>query len=319
MIERFFKNPRVLFVAKIGLLLVFVYYLSGRLTLLSFEKIESHYRSAVTHPHFTAFILFFLLLFVVNWLSDTWIWRTIIKGKINLSFVESFKINLVSHAIGVVTPANVGEYGVRAMAFSETGKSRQSFLLTFAYRITKTFVKFGFGMVAGILLFSGEHIHPLYFYSTLGLLVIGFSFLPKFIDFLYHSKLGRWFFGSEEQRDWHFKNRHFWKALFPAMIKFASYSGQLALIIHLGSSTSLMDSFMGSVLTYSIASIIPTLSLFDPLVKTSIGDLVFQNQGLSIEWLAFGTTFVWLINLGIPSLFGFYLWLKKKTQTSMET
>lgn len=317
MFKNLLYSPRFWMAVKIVFLILFFFYIYNKWESISTGNLDAHFQNAFGNTHFYLWMFAFVFLSGVNWFTDTLMWWNVVRNKISISFYEAFKINLVSHAVGLVTPANIGEYGIKALSFTELGKSRQSLLLTFSYRSTKSFVKLAAGLIAMYFILLSDF--PLWSNLLLLGLVVTCSvywFMPQILEWIYHHKIGRWVFGDKEARDWHFERKEFLHATIPASIRFVSYSAELAILITLGSNLNFFSSLARSISTYSISTFIPSLSFFDPVVKASVGDMVFSGQNVGIEWVGFCIAAVWFMNVGFPSFIGFLLWLRMKPQTS---
>lgn len=307
------KNSRFWLFVKIVLTLGFIYHFATKWEEFNLELLRSTWNDAL-HRDLWLFGTLFFALFIINWLADTHLWWLAVKSQLHISFKEAFKVNLISHAVGLVTPANLGEYGIKALHFTELGKKKQSILLTISYRWAKWYAKSGFGLLAGYMIWQTSN--PDLAWACLSLLVIlavSYAFLPSILDKVYHGKIGRLIFEGKEQTDWNFKNNYFWRALWVACVKFSSYTLQLAILLHLGSELNLLEGFWRSSAIYSLSSFIPTLSLFDPMVKAGIGEFVIPQEMASIAWIAVSTFIVWVSNMGIPSAVGYVFWWRMKS------
>ncbi len=312
MLKKLLRNSNFWLTVKLLLASGFIYYFSRKWDGFDWIQIEAQIDRWDTRSLSFTLILFFGL-FILNWLSDTYLWWSVVRRKAKITFSSAFRINLISHSVGLVTPANIGEYGIKALHFTELGQKRQSVLLTLSYRSAKWYAKTAIGLLAGIWIWwDSSHLLRNICAFALLLLILSFRYLPTVLDRIYHSKLSAWAFDQEAIANWNFKDEQFYHAIPPAFIKFISYTGQLSLLIFMGSDLSFGEAFMRSGAIYSLASFIPTLSLFDPVVKASIGEIVMIPAGVSLEWLALSTVLVWTVNLGIPSLVGYALWIQKK-------
>lgn len=306
------RSSKFWLIVKLILAGLFLYHFATKWDELDYDMLSATWNSA-SREDVVIFGTAFLLLFALNWISDTYLWWMVVKSQMDISFKDAFKINLISHAVGLVTPANIGEYGIKALHFTELGKKRQSVLLTFSYRWAKWYVKMGFGAIAGIYLWYHQNSNLTYLLmAVLAGLIFSYRFLPSILDRVYHGRIGRIIFDASEDKNWNFKNNYFIKSITPAIIKFTSYTGQLALLLALGSNLNLIETFWRSSAIYSIASFIPTLSLIDPMVKAGLGEFILSDVSINLEWIALSTALVWLTNLGIPSLIGYGMWLRKK-------
>jgi len=64
---------------------------------------------------------------------------------------------------------------------------------------------------------------------------------------------------------------------------------------------------------YFISSFIPSLSIFDWIIKGSVAVLLFQLIELNELTIVTVTTFMWILNFAIPALFGSVFVLNFKT------
>lgn len=320
MIKNLLHNSRFWVAVKIVFLILFLFYIYSKWESISTENLEVNFQNLTSNSYFYLWMLVFVVLFGINWFTDTLLWYNVVRNKTTISFYQAFKINLVSHAVGLVTPANIGEYGIKALSFTELGKSRQSLLLTFSYRSTKSFVKLAAGLLAMYMILQSSYpVWSVLLLVALLLLCIVYWFMPQLLEWVYHHKWGRWIFGDKEVRNWHFKRSEFLKATIPASVRFLSYSAELAILVALGTKLNFFNALARSISTYSISTFIPSLSVFDPVVKTSVGDMIFTGENVGIEWVGFCITTVWFANVGFPSLIGYLLWMRMKPQTSKRT
>lgn len=312
MFKKLLSNSKFWLIVKLVLAAGFIYYFSEKWDELDWTAIGAQIDKWST-LQLCLIITLFLTLFVINWLADTYLWWSVVRRKVKITFGSAFRINLISHSVGLVTPANIGEYGIKALHFTELGQKRQSVLLTLSYRSAKWYAKSAVGLIAGIWIWWGDNDLLSYLCGFILIaLIISYRFLPSMLDRLYHSRLGTWAFDKEDIANWNFKDDQFYHAIPPAFVKFLSYTGQLSLLVYMGSNLGFLETMMRSGAIYSLASFIPTLSLFDPVVKASIGEIVMVPAGVSLEWLAVSTALVWLINLGIPSAIGYGMWIRSK-------
>jgi hypothetical protein len=63
---------------------------------------------------------------------------------------------------------------------------------------------------------------------------------------------------------------------------------------------------------YLLASVVPTISLFDVVIKGSIAIFLFSYVRVNELTILSITTIMWLLNFAIPSIFGSYYVLNFK-------
>jgi hypothetical protein len=69
---------------------------------------------------------------------------------------------------------------------------------------------------------------------------------------------------------------------------------------------------------YILASIVPTISIFDVVVKGSIAMFLFSYLDVNEFIVLSTTTLMWLLNFVIPSIFGSYFVLNFKLPKPVE-
>jgi hypothetical protein len=253
-----------------------------------------------------------LLLFsltVLNWYFDTWAWRSISLAKEKLEFKQAIKDNLISQYLGLLTPFGLGEYRMKMRSFE--GKERnQSVVQTLSYRWAKSISKFGIGLVA----FS------FYGWSKQGhLVIIILVWVAYILMFRYYKKVlafGVNLINPSNSYEIDLDLIDIKKALLPGALKFVCYILQLSVLIHLfQDQLSFGETTLYSTLIYAASSLIPQASFLDPFIKATLANYLFLE--VIDQSVLFASLFVvWMINSGIPAIFGAVLWFspkKKKT------
>lgn len=250
------------------------------------------------------FILLFLTL--INWYFDTLLWWKVAGKFKKMSFPEALTFNLMAHTAGIITPNNLGEYGIRALQFEEVGDKKKSVFLTFSYRMSKWIVKIAFAGFALISLIITDPFITLTLYALLlSALALGYVKASYLLKLLHDSRMNKYFFTEEELKaSWDFNQLKMSRTILPATFKFLAYTLQLVLILELINPYSFTETFGWSILLYSGASIIPTLGLFDAAIKISLGAELFPSQHYDASLIALALSLIWMLNMAIPAVVG---------------
>ena len=194
----------------------------------------------------------------------------------------------------------VGDYGLRSALLRHYINSRQNTLITLAYQLIKVITRIIIGVLAALIVaFSLEWS----FVSVLVavLLLLGGAFaIKKLLVAVARNKRAEKLLGVEGKLD--FSKLRTKRALLPAVGIFTAFSLQTALLVYwLEGESSFITIWLTVILTYSITSFMPPLSIFDPVAKSAVGALLYADF-VAPNVLLFAFTATWLVNRGIPAL-----------------
>ena len=63
---------------------------------------------------------------------------------------------------------------------------------------------------------------------------------------------------------------------------------------------------------FMLTSLIPMISVIEPAIRAAIALFVFNNTGNNSVTIVLSSTFIWVINVVIPSVIGYIIILKEK-------
>ena len=257
-------------------------------------------------------LLFFLLLASANWFFEILKWKTLVSEVQNISFLTSMKQSLSSLTVSLATPNRIAEYGAKAYFF-EKDKRKNILLLNFFHNSFQMFVTVLFGIIGLVIVFN-KHELPL---STskliLGLVVIGILIIAG----LAFKKKQLVFKGlSLSKVKLKFKNLPQLtkiKALFYSIIRYLIFSSLFySLLLFFNTEIPLLQFIPIIFSMYLIASIIPTIFIFDVVVKGGTAVWLFSFAGISEIPVLTTVLTMWILNFVIPSILGgFYLFSYK--------
>jgi len=81
-----------------------------------------------------------------------------------------------------------------------------------------------------------------------------------------------------------------------------------------GLDSAMMMIFALSATTFLITTVVPGIFIGKLLVRESAAVLIFGWIGIPIQIILAVSFLLWLINLGIPALFGWLFWIKKSAE-----
>lgn len=256
-------------------------------------------------------IIYVLSFTILNWLFEILKWQNLVAVVQKISFSNALKQSLSSLTASLITPNRIGEYGVKAIYYPKESRNKVM-LLNLVSNLTQMIVTVFFGLVGVVYLFQNYAVripllvenHWYYWMFLIVLLLLSYLFLAKYISNLYSKII---VFLKEIPFSIVKKTVVF------SIIRYVLFSHQFYYLLTVFQID--LDYFIVMKLVYSmylIASIIPSLPMFDWLVKGSVSVLVFHFVGINELIILSITTLMWLCNFALPSIIGSYYVLKFK-------
>lgn len=308
-----FRIPEVNSVIKYAVVIVCFFILFQRLSKTDFKP-EFLFNKA----DFLYVIPIFFILSLANFFIDVLLWSSISKGSHKLRLWHYARHHLISMSMGFITPNNIGEYGGKMRQFGAPLAKLKGFYLAFHFRTVKTVARNLIGLFATFVLYSSSNSFlkewHIYLFSALVLMHFFFywnieNFLPVISNI---SIQGKNYFQSFLRIRISVIDKLKWISLSAA--KFLIYTSQLSILLLSISSFEIQfyDTWLYVAFYYSLASYLPTILVFDPIVKGAVGILLLKYLHLS-DWAIFtSVTLVWAANVAAPAIIGSILWAGRK-------
>lgn len=251
-------------------------------------------------------LLILLLVFTdLNWLLEIYKWKILTSIEKNISFFKAFQQSLASLTASIITPNRIGEYGVKALYF-ETKSRKKIMLLNFLGNMSQLIITLVLGIL-GIAYTITKFSLQIPNIKTEKLLI-----LIVFIILLFFSSLKLRFFKIFNlylKKTVTFlkkisKNIYI-KTLGLALLRYLLFSHQFYFLLRLFEvETDYLTLINLIFCVYFIASIIPSLAIFDWIIKGSVAVFIFSFIELNQLTIVTITTIMWLLNFAIPAIFG---------------
>ncbi len=253
-------------------------------------------------------IIFYLFLFsLFNWIFEIIKWKTLVFSIKKISFLESLKQSLGSLTASLFTPNRIGEYGAKAFYYYKTDR-KKILLLNLISNISQMTVTVIFGIVGLIFIINNYEVN---------LPIFRVRRLVYYLAVILASFFGGRFFISKKVRGFYvtkiinfFKRLPkiiIFKTLIYSVIRYLIFSHQfyfLLLIFGIEIDYSILMRLIFAM--YLIASIIPSLPMFDWLIKGSVAVFIFGLIGINELIIVSITSLMWILNFAIPAIIGSY-------------
>ena len=271
-----------------------------------------------TFEEFDVFTIFSLLIvslvgFAGNWLVESFKWKVITRPIAQLSLGSAVVQTLAAHAIAVMTPQKIGEYGARPFFFPKDQAKK---------------------IIAYTLINSSLQLSATLFFSVFGVVYFVVNFRPilsqtdhyPFIALVLFLIIGVLYLMRRKVR---YKLKTFFQVKVDAsavrtsailsLIRYMIFSHQYFLILRLFYKD--LDYFQAMpmlFLVYLFISVVPSVFVFDIAIRGGLGVFFFDLIQVPSSSVILTATFMWLANAGLPALIGNIFVAKYKVKQRKE-
>jgi hypothetical protein len=265
-------------------------------------------------------ILFLIILSTFNWLLEIFKWQNLVSIFKKISIKNSLQQSLGSLTVSLFTPNRIGEYGAKALFYTSEFR-RKIVLLNFLGNMMQMLVTVVFGGI-GLYFFILEHPININYHSNLWVLVI-LLFISTLILFALKKKEVNIKGVSVEKVIVFFKNipvKNHLLCLVFSVFRYLIFSFQFYFLLELfGIDLTYKDAMVVISSMYLLASIVPSIFIFDVVIKGSVAVYLFSIVGVNELTTLSVVTCMWLLNFVFPSILGSIFVLKFKLPKSVES
>ena len=137
--------------------------------------------------------------------------------------------------------------------------------------------------------------------------IFNVSFIQKKLKFI------KWFQKMDEAQRIQFSKTLILKLISLSMVRYLVFTMQFYLIYNaLSPQNDIIHVFMSIAAYFMLTSLIPMVSIIEPAIRAAIALFVFNNTGDNTVIVVLSSTFVWIINVVVPSVIGYIIILKEK-------
>lgn len=241
----------------------------------------------------------------LNWILEIYKWKTLVGSFQNISFYEASKQSLGSHTLALITPFKLGEYGGKSLYYPSYHRNK-IWVLSLAGNIAQMLITVLFGII-GFVYFVRTydmeiHVHRLRRIAY----IIAASFLFLFAGTQsgrgnkkgsYYKRLVK--FTKKQPRE------RIVTVFFLSLLRYIVFSHQFYfLLLVFGLEIPYQTAMIVIFTMYFLAMLLPTLSLFDFVIKGSVAVYLFSFLELNTTYIFSITTLMWLLNFALPALVG---------------
>jgi hypothetical protein len=257
-------------------------------------------------------IAFLIVLSGFNWFLEILKWKILASTLQKINFKQATNQTLGSLTASIITPNRIGEYGAKAMYFKKELRKRIMLanLIGNLQQMSITLLLGAVGLYFFISKYNLNHQHHITFLIVASLFTI---LLLVFI--LRNNKLNFKGFSFEKLIAFflNFPKKNLITSFLFSFLRYATFSFQFFFLLQCFEvEITYFNSMVFITSMYLLASILPTISVFDFVIKGSVAVYLFSNLEINQLIILSITTIMWLLNFVLPSLFGCYFVLRFK-------
>jgi hypothetical protein len=258
-------------------------------------------------------MLLLIIFSFFNWFFEILKWKTLIAQLKKVTFKDAMEQSLGSLTASLFTPNRIGEYGAKAMYYGSY--LRKGVMgINLVSNLLQMIVTCSIGLI-GFSFFITEYDLPINYFKLakaftlllIVVIVVGLIIKNKKVRFKR--------FSIQKAKDMllnYPKNKLSLGFLF-SLMRYAIFSMQFYILLRFFDvNTSYFIAMTVISSMYLIASIIPSLFIFDVVIKGSIAVYLFAFIGVDEITILTIVTLMWLLNFVLPSIFGSYYVLSFK-------
>jgi uncharacterized membrane protein YbhN (UPF0104 family) len=248
---------------------------------------------------------------LLNWLLESYKWKTLVDPISQISRVEALSESLKAHAVSIITPNKIGEFGAKA-SFYKISLRKQILRLTLTGQIYQMIATVLFGALGISVMFS-EFSPELQI--TLAMVLGGM--VLAILGLFWLNSRHRWI----RQLQAYLKSlaklsgSSLTQVLIWSVLRYVCFSHQFFVLLWLFQPELNYLEIMPIIFSiYLITSMVPTILILDASLKAGVS-LVLLSAYLAPEYILVTSVLMWIFNFGIPAFIGNVLLLKRSRPT----
>jgi len=310
-----YKTKQFLLVLiKISLVVAAFYFIYSRLFQNKDLSFVEFIQNLINYSSFsTNTVVVLVFLSILNWFFEINKWQALVSTVTEISWVEAKSQSLGALTASLFTPNRIGDYGAKAMYYLPQYRKKIMFL-----NLLGNCAQMGITTIFGTvgLIYFAHHHQPqlnndgiLIWLSGIGiiglLLVWTFktTWLNKQANTIYR------LFGFVKR----ISNKIILKVALYSLLRYLIFTFQFYyLLVLFGIDMSYLEAMSAIACMYILSSIIPSIFIFDVIIKGGVAVYLFGLIGVSESIVLSIVTFMWILNFVLPSVIGSYHVLKFK-------
>jgi len=258
-------------------------------------------------------VLFLVFLSFFNWFFEILKWQNLVSFVKKITFTNATEQSLGSLTASLFTPNRIGEYGAKAMFYNLNYRKR-IMLINLISNLLQMSITLALGLI-GLWFFISKNSINVNLYKISTILVISLVLVLLIIFGIRKSKFSIKGVSLKKIKNFisDFPKNKLWLAWLFSLIRYAIFSFQFYfLLIIFKTEITYFNSMTCITSMYLLASILPSIFIFDVVIKGSVAVYLFAFLGINELTILSIITIMWLFNFVLPSIYGSFFVLNYK-------
>ena len=252
-------------------------------------------------------VLFLIVLSIFNWLFEILKWQKLVSSVTSISYKSAAEQSLGALTASLLTPNRIGDYGAKAIQYPKLYR-KKIMLLNLVGNMMQMTTTIIFGVV-GLLFFTNHYSLELNLLNLSIILIIALSILILIRYSLKKKRFEVTGFSLEKVLIFirSISSEILSKTMLYSILRYLIFSFQFYFLLHIfGVKIDYLTAMMVITSIYLVSSMIPTIFIFDVVIKGSVAVYLFSMLGVNDLTVLSIVTLMWLLNFVIPSVIGSY-------------
>ena len=307
------KTKQFFFVLiKISIVVAGFYFIYQKLT-KNQELIFNHFLDILNENKVFSLknITFLIILSIFNWFFEILKWQNLVFPIKKISLKNATEQSLGALTASLFTPNRIGDYGAKAMYFTKPFR-KHIVLINLMNNLLQMLVTTVFGII-GLSFFTYHYAWDLSIKKSI-LVFLSFILITGFVLFLM-KKLNVYVKGFSIKKIFDFVIKYPKKNLLIgfnlSLLRYFIFSFQFYYLLHIFKiEITYFEAMVFITSMYFLASVIPSIFVFDVVVKGSVAVYLFNFISVNSITILSISTIMWLLNFVLPSIIGGFYVLK---------
>jgi len=264
------------------------------------------------------FICLSLCLFLIplNWGIEAYKWKVITAPIQWVSYRTATKSVYSGVCLGNLAPGRATEFLAKIIYFKIENRPKITVLhfVGGMFQLSITIIAGFFALLLKLRDFGAGSAWMTYTTTAVGillliLLIISIYRINDLLNYI-SKKIGK----GEEVLDFHY--RFTAKSLIQlfgfSFLRYLVFFAQFFLLIYLFDQSITTAIFPGMALYFLITTTLPMISVIEGAIRAAVALVVFKDSGIATTALALSSVMIWIVNIIIPSLAGYYFLVRQK-------
>lgn len=269
-----------------------------------------------SEPDMYLILLVVLFLMPVNWGIESYKWKSITKQIEPISYSTALKSVFSGICVGNIAPGRAMEFLAKIVFFKPDNRPSVT-VLHFINGMFQMLITVTVGLISITYKLNQYNQSSSFIYAVLAvgiLMILFFCWAILNVSFIQQKlKFIKWFKQMDDAKHIRFSKSLIIKLVSLSIVRYAVFTTQFYLIYNsLSPNNNIIQVFMSVAAYFMLTSLIPMISVIEPAIRAAIALFVFNNSGDNTIIVVLASTFVWIINVVIPSIIGYVIILKEK-------